>query len=574
MKQTVTIIALILTVFIVGQVQSQGEMFLENFETGTASSDWGVFFANEDMLAAVSMNNAPEPLATGGDYVGHLQDIDGTYTGVALATAGEPSMQNYYIEADVYCYANHPGGSAYTGLVVYADSTVDTYIKLVADFDGNQRFRLYNNHLDMTTFQYSFHHQFGADDVPGGIPATDGWHHMKVEVRTLNQDTTAFWCYFDGQMLAGCPIYDTSDDRIGSGQFGVFSFQQGAAGIPGYYDNIVVKPLPEVIFNDNFEAGSAKPDWGVFFANEDNLAAVSMNDAPASLATGGDYVGHLQDSDGTYTGVALATAGETSMQNYSIEADVYCYANHSGGSAYTGLVVYADSSVDTYIKLVADFDGNQRFRLYNNHLDMTTFQYSFHHQFGADDVPGGIPATDGWHHMKVEVRTLNQDTTAFWCYFDGQMLAGCPIYDTSDDRIGAGQFGVFSFQQGATGIPGYYDNIIVKGFGPVTSVEDRPEFETAVVPQSSRLEQNYPNPFNPETHITYEVQSTEFVKLSVHDLLGRNVKTIVSEIKSPGYYTVSWDGRNDTGEKMVSGVYIYTLQTKSYYESRKMLMVK
>lgn len=220
------------------------QIFSDDFESGFESSDWGVYFPNEDTLLAVEMIYAPDPLPNGGNYIGYLQDVDTTNTGAALAVAGSTDLYDYSIEADVYCYVYHPSGlSAYTGLVAYADSAVGTYIKMVADFDASQRIRLYNNHLNPITFQYSFSHDFTASDIPGGIPTESGWHKFKIEVRTISADSTAFWCYLDDQLLLGCPIYDTSEDVIGSGQFGLFSFQQDEDGIEGWFDNIVVTSL-------------------------------------------------------------------------------------------------------------------------------------------------------------------------------------------------------------------------------------------------------------------------------------------------------------------------------------------
>jgi hypothetical protein len=326
-------------------------------------------------------------------------------------------------------------------------------------------------------------------------------------------------------------------------------------------------------FTEDFETGSPSPAWGLFRAGEEMVTAVDMSSAPAALPDGGNYVGHLQDIDVSYNGAAIALAGETSSQNYSIEGDVYCYVNHPGGSAYTGLVVYSDSSAGTYIKLATDFDGDQRFRLYNNHLDTQTFQYTFHHQFEAADVPGGIPTQDGWHHMKVEVLTEG-DSTAFWCYFDGQMLAGCPIYDTSEHRMSSGQFGLYAFQMDNDGIAGYFDNIVVKSYGAVTSVEERLPIVLPTIPKDSRLSQNYPNPFNPETNISYQIMTNEFVSLTVYDVLGRKIKTLVSEAQAPGYYTVFWKGQDENGQRMPSGFYLYTLKTSSFVETKKMLMAK
>lgn len=319
------------------------------------------------------------------------------------------------------------------------------------------------------------------------------------------------------------------------------------------------------IFTDNFESGTASPDWEVFWAGEDLVTAVPMATAPDPLATGGNYIGWLQDLDGSYTGVAMSVAGSTSLSDYSIEADVYCYVNHPSGSAYTGVAFYADPSTGIYIKIVADFDADQRIRLYNNFVPPT-----FQHIFTASDIPGGIPTVDGWHKMKVEVKTLNADTTAFWCYFDDQELLGCPIYDTSNDRMSSGKYGLFSAQfDGVDGIPGYFDNIVVNSLA--TSVEDN---SSSIIPNEIALEQNYPNPFNPETQISYQLATGGYISLAIHDLLGREIKTLVSEEQPSGSYTVSWDGRDESGNIVPSGIYLYSLKAGIYIESKKMILMK
>jgi len=327
--------------------------------------------------------------------------------------------------------------------------------------------------------------------------------------------------------------------------------------------------LAQPLFTESFESGTANPDWGVFYTGEDGIAAVPMASAPVPLTNGGNYVGWLQDIDTSYTGVALALAGTVDMMDYSIEADVYCYVNHPDGSAYTGVAVYCDSTVGTYIKMAADFDPipYPRIRLFNNHLDPVTFTYTFNHSFVAADIPGGIPTQNGWHKMKVEVKTINADTTAFWCYFDDQLLAGCPVYDTGEDRIGAGKFGVYMFQNGFS-LPGYYDNIVVNSL--VTSVDDK----STNLPEGFYLEQNYPNPFNPETQISYQLASSGFTSIGIYDLLGREIKTLVSKDQPAGNYTVTWNGTDELGNKVPSGIYLYTLKTGILVESKKMILLK
>jgi hypothetical protein len=323
--------------------------------------------------------------------------------------------------------------------------------------------------------------------------------------------------------------------------------------------------IGQQIFLDDFESGFESPEWDVYFANEDTLVAADMIYVPDPLLTGGNYVGYLQDTDGSNDGAALAIAGTTNMHDYSMEADVYCYVNYPGPfSAYTGIAVYADSTIGTYIKMVADFDADQRIRLYNNHLNTITLEYTFSHNFTASDIPGGIPIEDGWHKMKVEVRTINSDTTAFWCYFDDQQLLGCPVYDTGEDRIASGQFGLFSFQQDGDGLDGWFDNVLVNSL--LTSVEEN---SSGLIPASFSLAQNYPNPFNPSTTIEFGIPESEFVNLTVHNLLGEQVDLLVDEYLPAGSYKAKWNTEN-----LPSGAYIYTLSAGGFNQSKKMILMK
>jgi hypothetical protein len=222
--------------------------------------------------------------------------------------------------------------------------------------------------------------------------------------------------------------------------------------------------------------------------------------------------------------------------------------------------------------MVADFKPtNPRIRLYNNKLDMATFTYTFEKSFFVADIPGGIPTSDGWHKMKVEVRTIDETKTGYWCYFDGELLAGSPIYDTGAHRMSSGQFGLFSFQQDADGVAGYFDNIIVNPVSPVTSVED---INNPFIVKDFHLMQNYPNPFNPTTKIDFQLPSSGYVSLIVQDLLGRKIKVLEAEDKQAGYYSVVWDGKDEAGSSVASGIYLYTLKADNIFETKKMVLLK
>jgi hypothetical protein len=95
------------------------------------------------------------------------------------------------------------------------------------------------------------------------------------------------------------------------------------------------------------------------------------------------------------------------------------------------------------------------------------------------------------------------------------------------------------------------------------------------------LKVNYPNPFNPETRIEYHLPSRSRVQLNIFDLLSREIRVIVNQIQEVGDHTVTWDGRNDLGVAVASGVYFYELQANSldnpvemFIQTKKMLLIR
>jgi hypothetical protein len=93
-------------------------------------------------------------------------------------------------------------------------------------------------------------------------------------------------------------------------------------------------------------------------------------------------------------------------------------------------------------------------------------------------------------------------------------------------------------------------------------------------PSEFVLSQNYPNPFNPSTKIKFTLAKSGFVVLQIYDTLGRKVRNLVSEELSSGYKSVIWDGRNDEGKDVASGVYFYQLKVGDLSEPKKMLLLK
>jgi hypothetical protein len=104
-----------------------------------------------------------------------------------------------------------------------------------------------------------------------------------------------------------------------------------------------------------------------------------------------------------------------------------------------------------------------------------------------------------------------------------------------------------------------------------TAINDEPP---AGLPRTFRLGQNYPNPFNPTTMIEFSVPERADVQLDIYNILGRKVETLVDREMAAGDYTVQWDGTNQSGQSVATGIYLYRLTTGDHTASRKMLLLK
>ncbi len=100
------------------------------------------------------------------------------------------------------------------------------------------------------------------------------------------------------------------------------------------------------------------------------------------------------------------------------------------------------------------------------------------------------------------------------------------------------------------------------------------------VPKSFTLGQNYPNPFNPSTTIPFNVPAFNMVaglvpvQIDIFNMAGQRVRTIVDDFMQPGYYNAAWDGRNNRGHSVATGIYLYRVRVQEMSLVRKMTLVK
>ena len=98
--------------------------------------------------------------------------------------------------------------------------------------------------------------------------------------------------------------------------------------------------------------------------------------------------------------------------------------------------------------------------------------------------------------------------------------------------------------------------------------------ENDFIPLKYILHQNYTNPFNPITTLQYDLPENGLVNVTVYDMLGRQVKTLINQTQEAGYKSVIWNATNDYGKPVSAGIYLYQIQAGEYISTKKMVLLK
>jgi hypothetical protein len=94
------------------------------------------------------------------------------------------------------------------------------------------------------------------------------------------------------------------------------------------------------------------------------------------------------------------------------------------------------------------------------------------------------------------------------------------------------------------------------------------------VPLDYSLKQNYPNPFNPITTLRYNLPEDALVNITIYDMMGRQVKTLVNGSQRAGYKSIQWNAKNNQGQPVSAGLYLYTIQAGEFVQTKKMVLLK
>ena len=204
---------------------------------------------------------------------------------------------------------------------------------------------------------------------------------------------------------------------------------------------------------------------------------------------------------------------------------------------------------------------------------------------GADEI-----FNDGWGPWESVDTTFN-----FWIQLNGCTdftMDTLPDINTSDgsyvishkntNGVNNNEVWLYEVVNGGHDWPGAYGNMDINSSEEIWNfftnfidnslgITNKNEIQK---PNIFLLQQNYPNPFNPVTTLIYSLTEENMVKITVYDMLGRKVRTLVNAAREAGRWSVRWDATNDQGGPVSDGVYLYQIRTDKFSETKKMIFIK
>jgi hypothetical protein len=215
--------------------------------------------------------------------------------------------------------------------------------------------------------------------------------------------------------------------------------------------------------------------------------------------------------------------------------DSLCILYNAGDGTFLPPVSYGFFNIPPVFK-IADFDGDKN-------LDIAWWKGGLHQIVVFRNLGGGVFKEISFPHHY-----------------------GSNAFIETSDYDGDGDIDIAASLQSS-------DSVAILINDAYTDVKTDPG-DNLSSPGHFAVKQNYPNPFNATTKIEFSLQKSIFVELSIYDILGRKVRTLVSEHLSSGNKSVVWDGKNENGEVVSSGLYFYRIKAGDFTESKRMVLVK
>lgn len=199
-----------------------------------------------------------------------------------------------------------------------------------------------------------------------------------------------------------------------------------------------------------------------------------------------------------------------------------------------------------------------------------------------EEEVAGIELDLSFDHSKLEVDAINTTSRTekldlFYNIRSGSVKIGLvDIYGANTLSPGQGPLLEIKLRQRVSAISGLKIDkaIVANTSAQELEVQIQPNKVLRSIPGNFSLAQNYPNPFNARTIISYSLPEDSKVEITIYNILGQRVKTLMNEYQLAGYKRVIWDGTNQKGKTVASGIYFYSIKAGDFTSSKKMLLLK
>ena len=302
----------------------------------------------------------------------------------------------------------------------------------------------------------------------------------------------------------------------------------------------------------------------------------------------------FEGCDVSITGIVTA---DTASKN-----EFYAYVIQDGQGPWNGIFLFGAEELLTRgeeVRIwgtVTDYNADYHFKWDNNTMILVDSVeiLSSENVINSEPLGSGILADDSPEaefYEGVQVKVSNAELVSVNSY-DVTIDDGSGPCLVDDDMIAYDDFHVertdkYLYAFGDTIRPGdIIDNIqgvFTYSFGTYKiSVRDQNDWGAVVginpdykpIPYAYKLQQNFPNPFNPETRIYFEIPQAHDVTIMIYNMLGQQIRTLVKENFKAGQHVVNWNGKNDHGLLVPTGVYIYRIKAGNFIAAKKMVMLK
>ena len=352
----------------------------------------------------------------------------------------------------------------------------------------------------------------------------------------LDGDEIYSWQWTLGALGGGSPLQLDANDFYGF-----------TANDAMYIDDYHVSPVVSDEFLDDFEAYTA----GTQLVVQNNTDWDTWSSLPGS---GEDPFVSNGQAYGGVNSVVIA-------QNNDL---VRLHDQRTTGSWGISFQVYIPTGKAGYFNTLSGFRPNPNYWAMECYFDAG----------GAGRLLTGDPQTDftwtpdTWQEVEVIV-DLDQDLAQF--VFNGDVLHQWQWTLGASGGTGPLRLDANDFFGATANDEMYFDDYHFVADTLRSTVGVNPVDQ---LPVAFALEQNYPNPFNPSTTIEYALKERSRVLLKIYDVVGKEVRTLINEEQTAGVRRAIWDGRNNSGSQVSSGIYFYRIQAGNFVKSMKMILMK